>query len=47
MCDEGVVGPDNRYELAVHVVDFLLRRALDVHAIAAPQAEPVSTGLYL
>lgn len=45
--DHVLFSPEDRHEVEVQGVDFLILRERDVHAIAATRIEPGNTGLYL
>lgn len=45
--DRVLFNPDDRYEVEVGGVDYIILRERDVHAVAAERLEESSTGLYL
>lgn len=45
--DRVLFNPDDRYEVEVGGVDYIILRERDVHAVAAERLEEGSTGLYL
>jgi chaperonin GroES len=45
--DKVLFSPEDRYEVEVQGVDYIILRERDLHAIAAPRVESGSTGLYL
>lgn len=45
--DRVLFNPDDRYEVEVRGCEYIILRERDVHAVAAPRLEGVSTGLYL
>ena len=47
VADRVLFNPDDRYEVEVGGIDYLILRERDVHAVAAERLEEGSTGLYL
>ncbi len=45
--DRVLFNPEDRYEVEVRGVDYIILRERDVHAVAAERLEEGSTGLYL
>ena len=45
--DKVLFNPEDRYEVEVRGVDYIILRERDVHAVAAQRLEEGSTGLYL
>ncbi len=45
--DRVLFNPEDRYEVEVRGCEYIILRERDVHAVAAPRLEGVSTGLYL
>ncbi len=45
--DRVLFNPEDRYEVEVRGVDYIILRERDVHAVAAQRLEEGSTGLYL
>ena len=45
--DKVLFNPEDRYEVEVRGVDYIILRERDVHAVAAERLEEGSTGLYL
>jgi len=45
--DRVLFNPEDRYEVEVGGVDYIILRERDVHAVAAERLEEGSTGLYL
>ena len=45
--DMVLFNPEDRYEVEVRGVDYIILRERDVHAVAAERLEEGSTGLYL
>ena len=47
VADRVLFNPEDRYEVEVRGVDYIILRARDVHAVASRRLEEGSTGLYL
>ena len=47
VADRVVFNPEDRYEVEVRGVDYIILRERDVHAVASRRLEEGSTGLYL
>ena len=45
--DQVLFNPEDRYEVEVRGLDYIILRERDVHAVAARRLEEGSTGLYL
>lgn len=45
--DQVLFNPEDRYEVEVRGVDYIILRERDVHAVAAQRLDEGSTGLYL
>ncbi|MCP3910162.1 MAG: co-chaperone GroES [Actinomycetia bacterium] len=45
--DHVLFNPEDRYEVEVQGLDYIILRERDVHAVAATRLEEGSTGLYL
>ena len=45
--DKVLFNPEDRYEVEVRGIDYIILRERDVHAVAAQRLEEGSTGLYL
>ena len=45
--DKVLFNPEDRYEVEVRGIDYIILRERDVHAVAARRLEEGSTGLYL
>ncbi len=45
--DRVLYDPDDRAEVEIHGIRYVLLRERDVHAVAAPRVDEGSTGLYL
>ena len=45
--DQVLFNPEDRYEVEVRGLDYIILRERDVHAVAAQRLEEGSTGLYL
>ncbi len=45
--DSVLFNPDDRYEVEVRGVDYIILRERDIHAVAAERLDEGSTGLYL
>ena len=45
--DQVLFEPEDRGEVELHGVDYVLLRERDVHAVAAERASEANTGLYL
>jgi chaperonin GroES len=44
--DQVLFSPDDRYEVEVQGIDYIMLRERDIHAVAASRIE-VGTGLYI
>lgn len=47
MGDQVLFNPNDRFEVEVRGVDYIILRERDIHAVAAERLEEGSTGLYL
>ena len=47
VADRVLFNPEDRYEVEVLGVDYIILRERDVHAVASRRLEEGSTGLYL
>ena len=47
MGDHVLFNPEDRYEVEVRGIDYIILRERDIHAVAAERLEEGSTGLYL
>jgi chaperonin GroES len=45
--DQVLFNPEDRYEVEVRGMDYIIVRERDIHAVAAQRLEEGSTGLYL
>lgn len=45
--DQVLFNPEDRYEVEVRGLDYIIVRERDIHAVAARRLEEGSTGLYL
>ncbi|MCP3853163.1 MAG: co-chaperone GroES [Actinomycetia bacterium] len=45
--DHVLFNPEDRYEVEVQGLDYIILRERDIHAVAATRLEEGSTGLYL
>ena len=45
--DHVLFNPEDRYEVEVRGIDYIILRERDIHAVAAERLEEGSTGLYL
>jgi chaperonin GroES len=45
--DQVLFNPEDRYEVEVRGVDYIILRERDIHAVASKRLEESSTGLYL
>ena len=45
--DQVLFNPEDRYEVEVRGIDYIILRERDIHAVAAQRLEEGSTGLYL
>jgi len=45
--DQVLFNPNDRYEVEVRGIDYIILRERDIHAVAAERLEEGSTGLYL
>ncbi len=45
--DKVLFNPEDRYEVEVRGLDYIIVRERDIHAVAAQRLEEGSTGLYL
>ena len=45
--DQVLFNPEDRYEVEVGGIDYIILRERDIHAVAAERLEEGSTGLYL
>jgi chaperonin GroES len=47
IADHVLFNPEDRYEVEVRGIDYIILRERDIHAVAAERLEEGSTGLYL
>ncbi|MFP4513949.1 MAG: GroES family chaperonin [Acidimicrobiales bacterium] len=45
--DQVLFNPEDRYEVEVRGIDYIILRERDIHAVASSRLEEGSTGLYL